>query len=109
MSIDSISLYFKAKKEVEQYIELEDLKNRIQIKIKESSNYQSGLQDKIMKLIDIVSITKQIEVEKLELKNYECPFCGEIIDAQLIQKYKDGPTVKCKYCEVNIPKDELLT
>ena len=60
-----------------------------------------------MKLIEIAPITKQTEVEKLELKNYECPFCGEIIDAQLIQKYEDEPTVKCKYCEVNIPKNEL--
>ncbi len=107
-AIDSLSLYFKTKKRAEEFPGFEGLVKKIQIKIKKASNFQSELQDKIMKLIEITPITEEpIAEDLIEVKNYECPFCGELITTELIQEYKDKDSVKCKYCEVNIPKDEL--
>lgn len=106
--VDSISHYFKVNKIAEEYGGFEEIIKKIQVKIKEASNFQSELQEKIIKLIEIAPIAEESKTEGLiEVKNYECPFCGELITKGLIQEHTTNQSIECKYCGVNIPKKEL--
>ena len=36
----------------------------------------------------------------------QCPYCGDRISSELVQNYRDGESIECRYCNVIITKSE---
>ena len=48
---------------------------------------------------------KELQMNKKRQKVLEidaCPYCGQVISNDLVQKYLSGEQIKCEYCNVEI-------